>query len=145
MGYQVMFYGGLVLSIVSLTLAILLFRKYQIKQVINDLTGIQFSKSKQQHHYHYQANLTENGRRTTSDIMIKKDQSIQTTAAPDAETELLLNTNLVEQTDVKETEILSADDETTLLEEQDQVFIIEDDMLVIDSNKVIENGGEKIV
>lgn len=148
MGYRIMFYGGLILSIVSLTLTILIFVKYQIKQVIADLTGVKLSKSKQQGHYHYQTDLTESAKRTTSDIIVKKDQAIRTTNNLVEETELLSEAKAVEylqQSTSEETELLSSFDETTLLEEVGEGFTIDEEMILVDSNEIIEDGGERVV
>lgn len=148
MGYQIMFFGGLALSIVSLTLAIYFFIKFQIKQVITDLTGFRISKSKQQNHYHYQADLTTTGKQTSSAIVVKKDQATRKTTNSLKETELLSEPEALSESNqsaLKETELLSEIDDMTLLAESAEAFVISEDMIVVDSNEVIENGGKKIV
>lgn len=147
MGYQVMFYGGLILAIVSFTLTVLVFIKYQIKQVLADLFGVKFTKAKQQQHYQYQADLTESGKRTTSDIIVKKDQVIGSASDSTEETELLSEVQMaadsLQSTGEEETVLLSSVDETTLLEETSDGFMIDEDVIMVDSNEVIESGGEK--
>lgn len=148
MGYQVMFYGGLILAIVSFTLTVLVFIKYQIKQVLADLFGVKFTKAKQQQPYQYQADLTESGKRTTSDIIVKKDQVIGSASDSTEETELLSEVQMaadsLQSTGEEETVLLSSVDETTLLEETSDGFMIDEDVIMVDSNEVIESGGEKI-
>ena len=147
MGYQVMFYGGLILAIVSFTLTVLVFIKYQIKQVLADLFGVKFTKAKQQQHYQYQADLTESGKRRTSDIIVKKDQVIGSASDSTEETELLSEVQMaadsLQSTGEEETVLLSSVDETTLLEETSDGFMIDEDVIMVDSNEVIESGGEK--
>ena len=147
MGYQVMFYGGLILAIVSFTLTVLVFIKYQIKQVLADLFGVKFTKAKQQQPYQYQADLTESGKRTTSDIIVKKDQVIGSASDSTEETELLSEVQMaadsLQSTGEEETVLLSSVDETTLLEETSDGFMIDEDVIMVDSNEVIESGGEK--
>lgn len=148
MGYQVIFYGGLILAIVSFTLTVLVFIKYQIKQVLADLFGVKFTKAKQQQPYQYQADLTESGKRTTSDIIVKKDQVIGSASDSTEETELLSEVQMaadsLQSTGEEETVLLSSVDETTLLEETSDGFMIDEDVIMVDSNEVIESGGEKI-
>ena len=140
-------YGGLILAIVSFTLTVLVFIKYQIKQVLADLFGVKFTKAKQQQHYQYQADLTESGKRTTSDIIVKKDQVIGSASDSTEETELLSEVQMaadsLQSTGEEETVLLSSVDETTLLEETSDGFMIDEDVIMVDSNEVIESGGEK--
>ncbi|SEO61124.1 hypothetical protein SAMN04488134_109144 [Amphibacillus marinus] len=148
MGYQIMFYGGLALAAICLVLAIWLFIKLDIKQALADLTGSSWLKSKQPKSFHYQADLTESGKRTTSQIVLRKDQAAPFTTGQTEETELLQAgepVNVQAEAYLPETELLSDDeDATTLLTNEQADFIVEDDFVITDAEEVISNGGEKI-
>ncbi|WP_017471217.1 hypothetical protein [Amphibacillus jilinensis] len=179
MGYQIMFYGGLALTIICLGLAIGLFIKLDIKQALADLTGLKWLKSKQGSSFQYQANVTESGKRTTSQIVIRRDQDasftssklssaaseakqansfIETeylptsTASSDqqinshAETEYINEPNITrhqQQNNLTETVLLPTSEETTLLTDEDASFMIDEDIVRVEANEVITNGGEK--
>lgn len=81
-------------------------------------------------------------------LSLKKDQVIRTTSNFVEETELLSEAQALEdsqQSGIEETELLSSFDETTLLKEISEGFTIDDDMVIVDSNEIIEDGGERVV
>ncbi|MDL4838924.1 hypothetical protein [Aquibacillus rhizosphaerae] len=136
MGYQIMFYGGLAGVFITLPIVIWLFLKLEIIQVVEDLTGIRLHRAKKQN-YPFNGRTARTGKRTTSEIRLKKENA-HPEIASSHETELLEETSLLtNEQELEETTLLSSDDETTLLTESELAFMIEEDIMIVHSDRKI--------
>jgi hypothetical protein len=146
MEYQIMLYGGIAGTIITLIISIILYIKMGIAQVVEDLTGISLRKRL---HKKKKVQDESNEQRLTKEIMLKKQYA--TEAAASQETELmssevgetaLLGDGYIEETslltaDFEETTVLSEDiEETSLLVEED-FFKKEVDVIVVHSTTII--------
>jgi hypothetical protein len=146
MEYQIMLYGGMAGTIITLIISIILYVKMDIAQVIEDLTGISLRKRL---HKKKKAQDESNEKRLTREIMLKKQYAGE--AAASQETELMSSeieeTALLADGYIEETSLLTADfDETTLLsegEEETSLLLEEDffkkevDIIVVHSTTII--------
>lgn len=172
-----MFYGGLAGAVITLIISIIVYMKLQISQVFADITGNRFMKKKTNNRVSLEAQETK---RTTSEIKLRKKEdpvaaSVEDTAlmsqgleptslfeeSSQAPTELLVESNMVEETSLlsEETALLQDNDETTLLlggdetsillegdgetailteKEEEADFQIEVDVMIVHTNNVIE-------
>lgn len=172
-----MFYGGLAGAVITLIISIIVYMKLQISQVFADITGNRFMRKKQNNRVSLEAQETK---RTTSEIKLRKKEdpvaaSVEDTAlmsqgleptslleeSSQAPTELLVESNMVEETSLlsEETALLQDNDETTLLlggdetsillegdgetailteKEEESDFQIEVDVMIVHTNNVIE-------
>jgi hypothetical protein len=148
MEYQIMLYGGMAGTIITLVISIILYIKMGIAQVVEDLTGI--SLRKRLHKKKKVQDESKNEQRLTKEIMLKKQYAGE--AAASQETELmsseveetaLLGDRYIEETslltaDFEETTVLSADiEETSLLVEEEDFFKKEVDVIVVHSTTII--------
>ncbi|MFS0779892.1 hypothetical protein ABC255_28415 [Neobacillus sp. 3P2-tot-E-2] len=146
MEYQIMLYGGMACTIITLIISIILYVKMGIAQVVEDLTGISLRKRL---HKKKKVMDESNEKRQTKEIMLKKQYAGE--AAASQETELmsseieetaLLAAGYIEETslltvDLDETTLLSEDvEETSLLLEED-FFKKEVDVIVVHSTTII--------
>jgi hypothetical protein len=146
MEYQIMLYGGMAGTIITLIISIILYIKMDIAQVIEDLTGISLRKRL---HKKKKAQDESNEKRLTREIMLKKQYAGE--AAASQETELMSSeieeTALLADGYIEETSLLTADfDETTLLSEgveetslllEEDFFKKEVDIIVVHSTTII--------
>lgn len=146
MEYQIMLYGGMAGTIITLIISIILYVKMGIAQVIEDLTGISLRKRL---HKKKKAQDESNEKRLTKEIMLKKQYAGE--AAASQETELMNSemeeTALLTDGYIEETTLLTADvDETTLLSEgieetsillEEDFFKKEVDIIVVHSTTII--------
>jgi hypothetical protein len=146
MEYQIMLYGGMAGTIITLIISIILYVKMDIAQVIEDLTGISLRKRL---HKKKKAQDESNEKRLTREIMLKKQYAGE--AAASQETELMSSeieeTALLADGYIEETSLLTADfDETTLLSEgveetslllEEDFFKKEVDIIVVHSTTII--------
>jgi hypothetical protein len=147
MEYQIMLYGGMAGTIITLIISIILYIKMGIAQVVEDLTGISLRKRL---HKKKKVQDESNEQRLTKEIMLKKQYAGE--AAASQETELmsseveetaLLGDGYIEETslltaDLEETTVLSADiEETSLLVEEEDFFKKEVDVIVVHSTTII--------
>lgn len=146
MEYQIMLYGGMAGTIITLIISIILYVKMGIAQVIEDLTGISLRKRL---HKKKKAQDESNEKRLTKEIMLKKQYPGEAAASQETE---LMNSEMEETaflTDgyIEETSLLTADvDETTLLSEgveetslllEEDFFKKEVDIIVVHSTTII--------
>ncbi|WP_117168169.1 hypothetical protein [Paraliobacillus sediminis] len=141
MGYQIMFYGGLGLAILTLPIAIWLFIKLDILQVIEDLTGLRLQKTNKKRSFQYQPKLTESGKNTSSQIILKKEPALVALSNV-VETEKLIDSIPESKPVLAETTYLGDDNETVLLTDELD-FNIDEDIMVIDSTSKQKIGGEQ--
>jgi hypothetical protein len=146
MEYQIMLYGGMAGTIITLIISIILYIKMDIAQVIEDLTGISLRKRL---HKKKKAQDESNEKWLTREIMLKKQYAGE--AAASQETELMSSeieeTALLADGYIEETSLLTADfDETTLLSEgveetslllEEDFFKKEVDIIVVHSTTII--------
>jgi hypothetical protein len=146
MEYQIMLYGGMAGTIITLIISIILYVKMDIAQVIEDLTGISLRKRL---HKKKKAQDESNEKRLTREIMLKKQYAGESAASQ--ETELMSSeieeTALLADGYIEETSLLTADfDETTLLSEgveetslllEEDFFKKEVDIIVVHSTTII--------
>jgi hypothetical protein len=146
MEYQIMLYGGIAGTIITLIISIILYVKMGIAQVVEDLTGISLRKR-----LHKKKKVLDesNEKRLTKEIMLKKQYAGE--AAASQETELMSSeieeTALLAAGYIEETSLLTADlDETTLLSEdveetslllEEEFFKKEVDVIVVHSTTII--------
>jgi hypothetical protein len=146
MEYQIMLYGGMAGTIITLIISIILYVKMGIAQVVEDLTGISLRKR-----LHKKKKVLDesNEKRLTKEIMLKKQYAGE--AAASQETELMSSeieeTALLAAGYIEETSLLTADlDETTLLSEdveetslllEEEFFKKEVDVIVVHSTTII--------
>jgi hypothetical protein len=146
MEYQIMLYGGMAGTIITLIISIILYVKMGIAQVVEDLTGISLRKR-----LHKKKKVLDesNEKRLTKEIMLKKQYAGE--AAASQETELMSSeieeTALLAAGYIEETSLLTADlDETTLLSEdveetslllEEDFFKKEVDVIVVHSTTII--------
>jgi len=147
MEYQIMLYGGMAGTIITLIISIILYVKMGIAQVVEDLTGISLRKR-----LHKKKKVLDesNEKRLTKEIMLKKQYAGE--AAASQETELmsseieetaLLAAGYIEETslltaDLDETTVLSEGvEETSLLLEEEDFFKKEVDVIVVHSTTFI--------
>jgi hypothetical protein len=147
MEYQIMLYGGMAGTIITLIISIILYVKMGIAQVVEDLTGISLRKR-----LHKKKKVLDesNEKRLTKEIMLKKQYAGE--AAASQETELMSSeieeTALLAGGYIEETSLLTADlDETTVLSEgveeilllleEEDFFKKEVDVIVVHSTTVI--------
>ncbi|MEH7491682.1 hypothetical protein [Neobacillus niacini] len=146
MEYQIMLYGGMAGTIITLIISIILYVKMGIAQVVEDLTGISLRKRL---HKKKKVMDESNEKRLTKEIMLKKQYAGE--AAASQETELMSSeieeTALLAAGYIEETSLLTADlDETTLLSEdveetslllEENFFKKEVDVIVVHSTTII--------
>ncbi|MFB3170825.1 hypothetical protein P5G62_027435 [Neobacillus sp. 179-C4.2 HS] len=146
MEYQIMLYGGMAGTIITLIISIILYIKMGIAQVVEDLTGISLRKRL---HKKKKVQDESNEQRLTKEIMLKKQYAGE--AAASQETELMSSeideTAILGDGDIEETSLLTADfDETTLLSEgveetslllEEDFFKKEVDVIVVHSTTII--------
>jgi hypothetical protein len=146
MKYQIMLYGGMAGTIITLIISIILYIKMGIAQVVEDLTGISLRKRL---HKKKKVQDESNEQRLTKEIMLKKQYAGE--AAARQETELMSSeideTAILGDGDIEETSLLTADfDETTLLSEgveetslllEEDFFKKEVDVIVVHSTTII--------
>ncbi|MDF2787654.1 MAG: hypothetical protein K0S80_752 [Neobacillus sp.] len=146
MEYQIMLYGGMAGTIITLIISIILYVKMGIAQVVEDLTGISLRKRL---HKKKKVMDESNEKRLTKEIMLKKQYAGE--AAASQETELMSSeieeTALLAAGYIEETSLLTADlDETTLLSEdveetslllEEDFFKKEVDVIVVHSTTII--------
>ncbi|MFB3164911.1 hypothetical protein ABLO26_26485 [Neobacillus sp. 179-J 1A1 HS] len=146
MEYQIMLYGGMAGTIITLIISIILYTKMGIAQVVEDLTGISLRKRL---HKKKKVQDESNEQRLTKEIMLKKQYAGE--AAASQETELMSSeideTAILGDGDIEETSLLTADfDETTLLSEgaeetslllEEDFFKKEVDVIVVHSTSII--------
>jgi hypothetical protein len=146
MEYQIMLYGGMAGTIITLIISIILYIKMGIAQVVEDLTGISLRKRL---HKKKKVQDESNEQRLTKEIMLKKQYAGE--AAASQETELMSSeideTAILSDGDIEETSLLTADfDETTLLSEgveetslllEEDFFKKEVDVIVVHSTTII--------
>ncbi|MGM9987417.1 MAG: hypothetical protein ACI35O_09340 [Bacillaceae bacterium] len=143
MYYQIMFYGGMVVALLMLIVSVIVYRKLDISFVIQDLTGYDMQQISKKV---FQRNKQIAEKAITSEIVIKKkfkDEqphtemitktqqmggSVDETLLMDNENETVL---LVEETAPLENET------TVLLEEENEKFNMEVNVIVIHSNTII--------
>lgn len=131
MKYQIMFYGGVVGTIIMIISTIRIFIKYEIIQVIKDLLGIAPRKKKEDSKEKVKGYTSSVRKNTTRDNKVKKllegieakDTDCIDDVAISNETEIIeesssketeiINENLSEETEIIESE---CSDETSLLE-----------------------------
>ncbi len=136
-----MFYGGLGLAILTLPIAIWLFIKLDILQVIEDLTGLRLQKTNKKRSFQYQPKLTESGKNTSSQIILKKEPALVALSNV-VETEKLIDSIPESKPVLAETTYLGDDNETVLLTDELD-FNIDEDIMVIDSTSKQKIGGEQ--
>lgn len=144
--YEIMFYGGITGVIITLPLSIFLFFKLQIKEVVYDLMGINFSNSYERtikKRHETDGELKE----VSSEIRLRKEHERLTKDQQMDETELLTNeTTILNEKDLAETMLLS-DDATTILEESSSVpggFIVEKNIIMIHARPIMVQEGEVV-
>lgn len=156
--YQIMLYGGIAGALITLPIAIWLFIKLDILDVLEDLTGLRMRKHKKnQNNAAFQ--MWYKQEHTSSSIQLKKlnntneSQSAQVTPAKQqtyAETELLEDDNDAQAPLSKEednqTELLEEttllDNETELLGEEEQAFVMEEDIVVVHQVPEYKEGNK---
>lgn len=136
-----MFYGGLGLAILTLPIAIWLFIKLDILQVIEDLTGLRLQKTNKKRSFQYQPKLTESGKNTSSQIILKKEPALAASGIVE-ETERLVDSIPQSEPVLAETTYLGDDNETVLLTDELD-FNIDEDIMVIDSTSKQNIGGKQ--
>lgn len=144
MKYQIMFYGGIVGTIIMLVITITVFIKYDIIQVVNDLLGV---RSRKERYIKKETNKNTTDivkKSTTRDIKLKKiaeeiklkesgiidgivSKETESIASYHEETEFINDD--VEETEVIESiytkeEISTDENETMLLENEDETTIL---------------------
>lgn len=144
MKYQIMFYGGIVGTIIMLVITIIVFIKYDIIQVVNDLLGV---RSRKERYIKKETNKNTTDivkKSTTRDIKLKKiaeeiklkesgiidgieSKETESIASYHEETEFINDD--VEETEVIESiytkeEISTDENETMLLENEDETTIL---------------------
>lgn len=144
MKYQIMFYGGIVGTIIMLVITIIVFIKYDIIQVVNDLLGV---RSRKERYIKKETNKNTTDivkKSTTRDIKLKKiaeeiklkesgiiddieSKETESIASYHEETEFI--NDGVEETEVIESiytkeEISTDENETMLLENEDETTIL---------------------
>jgi hypothetical protein len=146
MEYQIMLYGGMAGTIITLIISIILYIKMGIAQVVEDLTGISLRKRL---HKKKKVQDESNEQRLTKEIMLKKQYAGE--AAASQQTELMSSefeeTALLGDGSIEETSLLTADfDETILLSEgveetslllEEDIFKKEVDVIVVHSTTII--------
>lgn len=159
MKYQIMFYGGIVGTIIMLVITIIVFIKYDIIQVINDLLGV---RSRKERYIKKETNKNTTDivkKSTTRDIKLKKiaeeiklkesgiidgieSKETESIASYHEETEFINDD--VEETEVIESiytkeEISTDENETMLLENEDETMLLENEDETTILTEFIEN------
>lgn len=165
MKYEIMFYGGLVITIITLILAIISFLKLNVAEALCDLVGINFKAKRISKSNKEKRKYSNLSRRIKPDITVRKEKKKNieskdieenknikprydynnldeesTTLLNDEDTTLLdeENTTLL---DGEETTIISEDAEETMLIEDDngfsEKFIKEVDIVLVNSDEII--------
>ena len=159
MKYEIMFYGGLVITIITLILAIISFLKLNVAEALCDLVGINFKAkriSKSNKSNKEKRKYSNLSRRIKPDITVRKEKKKNIESKDieenknikprydynnlDEDTTLLdeENTTLL---DGEETTIISEDAEETMLIEDDngfsEKFINEVDIVLVNSDEII--------
>ncbi|KAA0549172.1 hypothetical protein FZW96_04465 [Bacillus sp. BGMRC 2118] len=151
MGNVLLFYGGLVGALITLPITIFIFFKLNIKQVIEDLTGMKLTKSITDKKEREKRGTGKIAKPVTNELKLRKDQGNQEVAASSTETlhHEVEATSLITQSPIDETLLLDEEleettilqeevDETTLLKEgEDSDFVVELDTMVVHSENVI--------
>lgn len=144
MKYQIMFYGGILGTIIMLVITIIVFIKHHIIQVIKDLLGVRSRKEKYTQKTNYKNTTDRIKKSTTRDIKFKKlteevklkesgiiddivSKETESIDSCNEETEFI--NDIVEETEDIESiytkEGISADgNETMLLENEDETTIL---------------------
>ena len=155
MKYEIMFYGGLVITIITLILAIISFLKLNVAEALCDLVGINFKAkriSKSNKSNKEKRKYSNLSRRIKPDITVRKEKknNIDNKAIVDnknikprydynnldEESTTLLNEENTTLLDEENTTMLE-DDNTTLLDEEETTIIsddLEETMLIEDDN-----------
>lgn len=146
MTYEIMFYGGIIGALITLPIAIVLFVKLQIVQALEDLTGFRLTKNNRSRKKSFLLDTSGTLQSTSSEIQIKRNKASQQVASSvekDSLNELGSTTLLhdeTEETTVLEDEgttILTGDETTLLKDESTSNFVIEKEIIVVHSSKMI--------
>ena len=146
-----MFYGGLAGAVITLPLAIYLFIKLDMVQVLEDLTGFRLRKANKRNFQFHRNKSQATGEQTSSESRLRKKGERRTSQlarkrapVPEPEpTELLQETEHVAETTLltgqDETTLLTGQEETTLLTEVEAEFVVEEDVVIVHSPQIIRN------
>jgi len=141
--YQIMLYGGIVGAIVTLSIAIWLFIKLDIADVIQDLTGIRVKKQKRNQN-NADFEMWHNQGSTSSSIRLKRlhsthenmkkhipDKQVpQIDETPQKNVQMAPPVNDDDQTELLE-ETTALGDETELISEEKEGFVMEEDVVIV--------------
>lgn len=132
MGNVLLFYGGLVGALITLPITIFMFFKLNIKQVVEDLTGLRMTHSKTDRKETVKEGTGKISKPITNEIKLRKDHANQEVAV--ASTELIHNivesTSLIEHPDIEETTILyeEMEETTVLVDELEETTILQEEV-----------------
>lgn len=142
MKYQIMFYGGLIGTVISLTLAIFIFFKYEIPQVLSDLTGFRFSKRRKRNALSHYSQGNREIYQTSSEIQIRKERRHAGELSKSRASMNPTDTTVLLQNDVPEETVLLDFNETVPLDDsyqknEEDSFILEESVVIIHATKIL--------
>ncbi|WP_058305874.1 hypothetical protein [Gracilibacillus massiliensis] len=164
--YKIMLYGGITGALITLPIAIWLFKRLDILDVLEDLTGLRMRKHKRnqnnaafqmwykQEHTSSSIKLkklnTTNGSQSEQVSQVKPQQTYEQTELLEAENNF---TEIVEEDNPSQTALLEEEHQTELLEEttllanetellgeENHPFVIEEDIVVVHKEPVFKEG-----
>lgn len=142
-----MFYGGIIASLLVIAALIFVWIKWDIFQILKDLTGMYGRKSNVSHKKQTKSQTSGKLKTVTSEIKLRPNENIPNTNQNIGETEMLPEFN--EETTLlqDETTILNEPNETTLLHEeqmihQDASFETEKTIVVVHATAIESKESE---
>lgn len=148
MGNVLLFYGGLVGALITLPITIFMFFKLNIKQVVEDLTGVRMTISKTDRKETTKEGTGRISKPITNEIKLRRDQANQEAAV--ASTELLHNevesTSLIAHPEIEETTVLyeELEETTVLVDELEDTTFLQEEMEVTTLLQTDEDPDFKI-
>ena len=120
-----MFYGGIIASLLVIVALIFVWIKWDILQILKDITGMYGRKTNVSHGKHTKSQTSGKLRTVTSEIQLRPNEKDPPINQNIGETETLQESN-------KETTMLQDEglDETTILTEANETTLLQDDQMI---------------
>lgn len=142
-----MFYGGIVASLLIIAALVFIWIKWDILQVIKDITGIYGQKSNVLNRQHMKSRTSGKLKTVTSEIKLRPNEKNANMNQNIGETETLQEfndeTTMLQDEGVAETTILTEANETTLLQDDNvthqNVWLEPEKTIVVVHAETIEN------
>lgn len=142
MKYEIMFYGGLVITLITLILAIISFLKLNVAEALCDLVGINFKAKRISKSNKEKRKYSNLSRRIKPDITVRKEKknNIDNNAIVD-------NKNIKPRYDYnnldEESTTLLNEENTTLLDEENTTMLEDENTTLLDEEFTILLDGEE--